>query len=456
MENQWKSVLNGVKSQIPAHSFRMWIEPIRWIKGEGNAVVLACPNHFSRKRIMTNYAAILEESLRRVMGADVQLVLEVGAVEPEKPRAGATRPAARSQLGPGLQLELPAVARHQIYGRQLRRDWTFDNFVVGKSNDFAYSASMSLASEMDSRRNSLFLLSGTGMGKSHLSQAIGHRIMDRFPNDRVYYITAEDFADDMIQSFRNDTVDQFKEKYRHQCDVLLLEDIHFLTGKERTQVELSFVLDYLLNAQKRIIFTSCYLPGDIPKINEQLRSRLTGTLVSHIDPPDFQTRMKILDRKGKSVNIRLPRDVAEYLAGELTENVRQLESGLIGVAARSSLTGEPVDIRLAENVVRTIAKARREITVEYIKETVCRHFKVSVEDLVSRSRRKAILRPRHLAIYLSRKYTDQPLQSIGKSFNRYHATAIHSIAVVEKGIKTDTTMRREVEYLCDKIEARPE
>jgi len=256
----------------------------------------------------------------------------------------------------------------------------------------------------------------------------------------------------MIRAFRNDAIDKFKERYRNQCDVLILEDIHFLTGKDRTQVELAMALDYLLDAEKKIIFSSCHLPSDIPKMNDQLRSRLSCGLIPTIEPPDFRTRVKILQRKAAQSSQQVPLEILEYLAGELCQNVRQLESGLIGVTAKSSLLGEPISVDLAKSVVQNITRTQKAITIDRIKEVVCKHYNISVSDIVSKSRKQAIALPRHIAIYLSRKMTDQTLQAIGKSFNRYHATAYRSVGAVEKAMKSDTAVRNQVKYLTDKLE----
>jgi chromosomal replication initiator protein len=324
---------------------------------------------------------------------------------------------------------------------------------VGQNNRFAYSAALGLASEPTRNHHSLFLSSETGLGKSHLSQAIGHHILNHFPAENVFYITAEDFTNEMVRAFRGGEIDQFKEKYRRKCDVLLLEDVHFLTGKERTQIELALALDDLLNADKKLIFTSSCLPANIPRLNDQLRSRLSGGLISNIEKPDFATRVQILQRKMGDHGVALPRNLIEYLASELSENVRQLESGLIGISARVSLAGERVDMRLAQEVVRGITSRARAITVQSIKELVCRHYGVSSDELESRSRKKRIVRPRQMAIYLARKYTDQSLQAIGRSFNRYHATAIHSVGAVEKGVKADAAMKEQLHYLCGQLES---
>jgi chromosomal replication initiator protein len=335
----------------------------------------------------------------------------------------------------------------------MRKDFTFDHFVVGGNNDFAYSASLSLASRKIAHQNSLFLLSKTGLGKSHLSQAIGNYILSEYPSERVYYMTADDFSNEMIHAFRHDSINKFKGKYRNQCDVLLLEDVHYLSGKERTQIELALTLDTLFESGKKIIFSSCCLPAEIPKINDKLRSRFSCSLISNIDPPDFRTRVKILQKKAMHNGYKLQEDVIHYLASELTEDVRQLESGLIGVTAKSSLLGAPIDLMLAESVVKNIVRHRKNITIDAIKKLVCKYYSISINDIVSRSRKQSIVRPRQIAIYLSRRYTDSPLQTIGRSFNRYHATALHSIGAVERGLKGNGPMQKQVEFLCSKLES---
>ena len=324
--------------------------------------------------------------------------------------------------------------------------------MVGSNNDFAYSASLALASRKNTQQNALFLLSKTGMGKSHLSQAIGHHVMSIDPTDRVYYITAEDFSNEMVQAYRHSSIDKFKDKYRNQCDVLLLEDVHYLSGKERTQIELALTLDTLFESGKRIIFSSCYLPADIPKLNDKLSSRLSCGLISTIDPPNFRTRVRILQKKVWANSYQLPENVIHYLADELTEDVRQLESGLNGVAAKSSLLGIPIDLKLAESVVKNIVRQRKRITIDVIKKLVCKYYNVGLEEIASRSRKQNHVRPRQIAIYLARQYTDAPLQTISRSFNRYHATALHSINCIERMLKQDSALQKQVGFFRQKLE----
>jgi chromosomal replication initiator protein len=444
MEAVWEKVKSAIKNRIPTHSFEMWIEPLDLEKGENGQWILSCPNFFSKKRISDLYGNLISAELSTATGNLCKLTFAVGAKR---------KPGLQKELVPDHQLPLPNDLIRPHSGRFLRRDFTFDQFVVGASNDFAYSASLSLASRKENQQNALFLLSKTGMGKSHLSQAIGHHVLSEYPDERVYYITAEDFSNEMVQAFRQDSISKFKGKYRNNCDVLLLEDVHYLSGKARTQVELALTLDSLFEAGKRIIFSSCYLPGDIPKLSDELRSRLSGSLISSIDPPDFRTRVRILRKKAMSNGYQIPDDVINYLASELTEDIRQLSSGLNGVAAKSSLLGARIDLNLTESVVKNIVRQRKKITIEVIKKLVCKYYNCSHKDIVSRSRKQRLVRPRQMAIYLSRRYTDAPLQSIGKAFNRYHATALHSIHSIERELKANSSIQKQVEFFHQKLES---
>jgi chromosomal replication initiator protein len=446
MEAVWKDIKATIKTRIPVHCFRMWIEPLQLESKQDGHWEVCCPNAFFKTRVQEHYGSLIASELDKLLGKPCNLCFTVS-------KNAVKKNGNRSQISGFSQLSLPGENIRPHGGRLLRKDFTFDQFVVGSNNDFAYSASLSLASRKDSQQHALFLLSKTGMGKSHLSQAIGHHVLSEYPNERVYYITAEDFSNEMVQAYRHDAIDQFKNKYRTHCDVLLLEDVHYLSGKERTQIELALTLDNLLESGKRIIFSSCYLPADIPKLNDILRSRLACGLISGIEPPNFRTRVRILQRKALLNGYVISDDVIQYLAGELIEDVRQLESGLNGVALKGSLMGVPIDISLAQSVVKNIVRQRKSITIGDIKKLVCKYYNVSTEDIISKSRKQGLVRPRQMAIYLARRYTDQPLQTIGKSFNRYHATALHAINCIERGIKTNSAVQKQVHFFCQKLES---
>jgi len=445
MEVVWEKVKSAIKSKVPSHTFNMWIAPLKYGGFDQKTFTLYSPNFFSKNRVKSHYATLISDQIAEALGNKVIVIIKAGRQNAES----------LSELAPSRQRSLPNMGIRPQNGRLLRRDFTFDQFVVGGNNDFAYTASLALASRRKRQNgceNALFLLSKPGMGKSHLSQAVGHFILSEHPTESVYYMTAEDFSAEMVSAFREDTTDRFKEKYRTGCDVLLLEDIHHLSGKDRTQIELAMTLDFLLEADKKIIFSSCYRLTDIPKLNDKLRSRLSYGLTSTIDSPDFKTRVRILKKKALSYGTQVPGEVLGYLASELTDDVRQLESGLVGVSAKSSLLGIPIDLDLAASVVQHITRQRKKITIEAIKKLICKHFNITVVDIVSRSRKQAVVRPRQIAMYLSRRYTDAPLQAIGKSFNRYHATALHAIGSIEKGIRRNEAVKKQVEYLQKKLE----
>jgi len=445
MERVWQKIKASLVQRLAPHSFRMWIEPLKLGQAKPQVLQLACPNLFFRKRVSDHFARMIQSELHHLTGEDTQLDLVVAECS-ESQDNGAMPPSPQ-------QLPLPNMVIQPHYGRLLRKDFTFDQFVVGKNNDFAYSAALSLAVRKNTQQHSLFLLSKTGMGKSHLSQAIGHHILAQFPTERVYYMTAEDFTNEMVLSYKTNSITSFKEKYHKSCDVLLLEDVHHLSGKDRTQIELAHTLDSLFDEDKKIIFSSCFSPSEIPKLNENLRSRLTCGLISNIEAPDFRMRVKILKKYANANSWAIPKDVMEFLAMELTQDVRQLKSGLVGVTAKASLLGCPIDIPLATSVIKNMVTKVQSITINSIKKLVCKYYNVTAKELESQSRKHAIVRPRQVAIYLARRYTDQPLQTIGRSFNRYHATALHAIGAVERGIRQGGPIQRHVAYLTRKLES---
>lgn len=463
MESFWEDVKSHVKSTLPDHSYRMWIDPIELIDHSDQQISLSSPNSFSLKRLKENYLPLFKEVFSKLGygGMEINFKVQPGKT-PVKKKGGKKEnssggagayPAISAGARPLQQMELPGLGDRFNNGRMLKKGFTFDDFVVGKNSDFAYSASLCLAQGKINGSSILYLLAKNGLGKSHLSQAVGHHIMTNSASKRVYYVTAEDFTNEMIFSLRNNTIEQFKEKYRRKCDVLILEDIHFLSGKDATQKELAVTLDYLLDADKKIIFSGCDLPDDIPKINNQLKSRLTLGLVTEIDTPDFDTRVRILKKKSQNYGYDIPMPVTEYIAQELCDDVRQLESGLIGVAARGQLMGSNIDVDLARTVLANIARNKERITVDTIKKLVCTEFSISENDIVSASRKRIIVKPRQMAIYLAKKYTDQSIKKIGTSFNKYHATAIYAINSVEKEIKQKSVIYEQVKYLSSKLES---
>jgi len=317
MEGVWEKVKASMKASTPAHVYKMWIEPVEFLKASDEGIVLECPNILFKRRLWENFGATIKSELNRLVGRQIKLLLEVSEENGNGNGNGKVKKYKRKpSLSVDSQRDLPRIGCQPKYGRLLRKDFTFDRFVVGENSTFAYNAAVALASQ-ENKFPPLFLLSQPGMGKSHLSQAVGHKILSAFPNERVMYITAEDFTTDMVNSLRSNAITEFKQKYRNNCDVLLLDDIHFLSGRTRTQDELALSLDYLYDSGKKIIFSSTMLLKDIPKLNEHLRSRLSHSVISEIQVPDFSTRMKILKHKSSHCSCAFPNEVLEYMADSL-------------------------------------------------------------------------------------------------------------------------------------------
>lgn len=443
MQDAWNRAKTCIHQKIPDHNYTLWIEPLKYVSQRDEEIVLGCPSSFFRKWVTRHYLSLIEEELEGVCSTACRVTLKLSDV-----REGNGRDVREEE-----QLFLPHVTDRQHMLSALHTAFTFDQFVIGMCNDFAYNAALSLASSENTCHNPLFLLSKTGLGKSHLSHAVGNHILKKNSTIRVCYITAEEFTNTMIRALRHDRIEEFKEKYRRQCDVLLLEDVQFLSGKVKTQDEVAYTLDALLEAKKKLIFTGTYLPGDIPKMDEKLISRLSAGIISNIESPDYDTRVRILEKKAALKQVDISGDVIHYLASELTQNVRQLESGLIGVAAKASLLNLHIDTKLARSVVRNIVRHAQEITIERIQKLVCKHYKLTMEELLSRSRKRNIVQPRQTAMYLARRYTGQSLQAIGRSFSRYHATTLHAIRAVERSIRDSGPIQKQVEFLSGKLES---
>ncbi len=311
---------------------------------------------------------------------------------------------------------------------------------------------MALATEKNLHNNALYLFSSTGLGKTHLSQAVGNYIIKHKPQAKVLYLSVENFTNEMVFSIKNNAMNSFKDKYRKNCDFLLLEEMQFLSGKETTQSELGFTLDALFNDDKKIIFTGSLPPKDIPRLGNQLKSRLSSALLGSIDPPDFETRLGIVTKKSNLLGMELQNEVKEFLAGKPFRDMRQLEGCLIRMSAQGTLLNQMPDLALAESVVREQFSEKQEISIQTIKDVVGKYFRVSQEEMTSRSRKRVHLLPRNLSIFLSKKYTNQTLETIGKAFNRDSTSVIYAVNAVEKDLKKNPEMGKQLRFLSAQIE----
>lgn len=439
MEAIWEVVKTDLQGRISPSGFSLWIEPLRVEPGPTGEFRLTCPNPFALRWVQSNYLPWITQALARLS-------------QPLTVKLLAARPGPRS-LAPPLagQLCLPLANPGRRRGRSLNRDFTFDKFVVGGSNRLAFRAAEALAQNDTFFNGILFLTSSPGLGKSHLSQAVGNCLLASTPTAPVLYVTAEDFANDMVRALKGGQMAGFKERYRGECEVLLLEEVQFFSGKEKIQAELCYTLDTLLERRKKLVFTSCYLPGEISQLSQELRSRLTGGLITPIGPPDFPTRVKILSRKAAGRGVNASREVLEYLAEHLTEDVRRLESALDCLVARSTLLQEPVSLRLAQEVLQDLKAVAPRLSVSQIQKVVCDYYQVSLRELLGRGRQKKLVRARQMGLYFSRLYTQKTVMLLGRLFQRSHASVVHALQTLERDRQVQPQVEKEVKFLEEKM-----
>ncbi len=441
----WTEIKGRISSSLPKNSFSLWIDPISFLGKDDKNLVLGCPNRFARNWVMENYLDLIKDNLNKVNAGDLNVVFKV---QPSKNKHSGSH-----NTPEPAQLTLPNLKPHQ--GRRnlyFNRDFTFDRFIVGRSNEFAYSASRALAHTDQWDYHTLLMLANTGLGKTHLSQAAGQAILEENPRSRVYYITAEQFTNEMISSIKNNRIESFKDKYRRCCDVLLLDEVHFLSGKQKTQVELGYTLDALTTENKKIIFTSALPPKDLPQMSKELSSRLTSGLVTTIENPDYDTRVKILTRKTSEHNMRLSKEIIHLLATRLTRDVRQMESALNYLKAKSKFLKAKIDPDLAKDVINCLVSGETSITSKEISKLVCGYYKVDPQMLRSKSRKKIYSYPRNIYSYLCRSHTNETLENIAGSINRSHSTVLYASELIEHKMKTDRELRNQIDFLNQRLE----
>ncbi len=445
MNGVWEEAKKQIRSEIPDQSFSLWIKPITFLERRDDTVVVGCPNKFSRNWVMDHYAPLLERKLAQIEGSALRVSLQVKPAPPT--------PAPPRVVRESRQLAFPNMQRRGVMtARWLKNNLTFDRFVVGKCNEFAYSVSRSVSCGNDMPYTPLFMLANTGLGKSHLAQAIGHEVLDRAPETRVCYVTAEDFVNEMIFSLKNNQIEAFKNKYRRGCDVLLLEEVHFLSGKEKTQKELEYTLDSLINERKKIIFTSAVLPKDIPNLSKEMESRLTSGIITTINRPDYATRLKLLEKKAAESALKLSEEAAHLLAKHLNRDVRQIESALSCLKAKTELLKEKISKSLVMDVIKCHVNQVAGHSLDDIMGLVCRYFSLDTHTLTSRSRKKNHAYPRNLYAYLCRNHTEATLEEIGASINRNHSTVLYAAEVIASKAKTDRNVRKQVDFFSKRLE----
>ena len=456
----------GLRSRLPATAYEIWIEPLVRIEapkqgrsrgraqaeitrdcgktGEngGEGLVLGCPNEFSLNWIRQNYGQEIEEVLSTLDPPGVGYEL---AVAPPLPRAETPGPAP-------AQPELP-YAPGRILNRSegLNPAFTFDQFITGPSNLFAHQAALALAAGQGMPLPTLYLQAETGLGKSHLSQAVGWSLSNGRSQGRVLYLTAEEFTNQMISSIKTGQTDTFRSRFRKRCDALILDEVQFLSGKEKTQAELGYTLDNLMSDGKKILFSGSRLPKEIPGLKKELASRLSMGVVAVIDQPDLETRVRIVEAKARDKGVELPAEVVEALARTIRRDVRRLESGLMNLIARSRLLNRPLNGDLVREVLGAQA-ATPATDLTRIIDLVCRSFRVTPKELASNSRLKKITQPRAIVFYLGRRYTDLSLAELGRRLGRRHTTVLYAVDRIERAVVRKNRLGRQVMLLAGKLE----
>ena len=444
-EYVWTSICRSLSELMSQSNMKIWIDPIQPLRLEGGILFLGCPNRFFMSWLKEHYYRLMLQALKQLPPCDGlpdRIELEVSL-----PR----KVSKTNNAAPQAQYELPDLGIHRAAPLRFNRRFTFDHFVVGDTNQYAFSATQAMAMGQELNTDALYLLSEPGLGKSHLSQALGQHVLTKNAASRVYYLTAEDFTNELVYSIKNKNVDEFKNKYRKACDVLVLEEVQFLSGKEKVQAELCYTLDSLIENNKKVVFTAARLPKDIPRLGRHFSSRLSNSLISTISQPDYQTRLRILLKKAEDYGIKASGSVLEFLAEKIRKDVRQLESVLTGLGAKSKLMNMPITMDLAKDTLGDLVEVGSDITIDLIRKQVCRYYQVSEETLNSRSRKKNIVLPRNVGMYLARKLTDLSLENIGKEFGRNHSTVLYSVNVIENGQRRDFKLKNQVEFLTGQM-----
>ena len=437
-DNVWNEVLNLIKVELTEVSFNTWLKTIEPISISSSKVILAAPNEFTKGILVGRYLNLIKNAINQVTEGDYDIQFII--------------PGEEYSLNIGQSM-VQETNNDNNQRSQLNPKYTFDTFVIGNSNRFAHAASLAVAEAPAQAYNPLFIYGGVGLGKTHLMHAIGHYILSQNPNSKVVYVSSEKFTNELINSIREYRNEEFRSKYRN-IDVLLIDDIQFIAGKEGTQEEFFHTFNALHEANKQIIISSDRPPKEIPTLEDRLRSRFEWGLIADIQPPDLETRIAILRKKANVENIKVSDDVMLYIASKIQSNIRELEGALIRVVAYSSLTNSEVTEELAEEALKDILSNNKntEITVELIKEAVSKGFKIKIDEFNSKKRTRAIAYPRQIAKFLTRELTDLSLPKIGDEFGgRDHTTVIHAYEKISTDINENPDLKRKIDNIVKEL-----
>lgn len=442
IDTVWQDALQYIQKKVPKQVYDTWFIPVHLDRIENATAHIGVPNKFFGEWLDTHYGSLLVEAMATAHGGELMAVAftvrEKGVALQSESQAIVNGPRSITQSKPRR-------------GIQLNPKYTFKNFVVGAGNQFAHAACMAVAEQPGHTYNPLFIYGGVGLGKTHLLNAIGNHVAEK-SDLRIAYLTTEQFTNEVINSIRYDKMMDLRKRYRH-IDMLMIDDIQFLVGKERTQEEFFHTFNALYEGHKQIVLSSDRFPKDMPDIEERLRSRFEWGLIADLQPPDVETRIAILRKKSEDEGVKLPEDVIQFLSTTMKSNIRELEGSLVRLGAYASLTGQVITLDLAKNVLRDLIGDKKKIVaMDDIQEAVCTQFHVKITELKSRRRSKTLVHPRQIAMYLCRELTDASYPEIGRQFGgKDHTTIIHACRQVAKAKETDTMLQTTIETLKEQI-----
>ncbi|WP_160680309.1 chromosomal replication initiator protein DnaA [Clostridium sp. C8-1-8] len=442
----WDKTLNIMKGEMSEVSFNTWIKSCEPIYMDSDTIKFSVPNDFTKDIIEKRYKTLFVQAIKLVSSKKYNIEFLIQS-ELQQENEISTRPNKEESSN------ISVVSVNDEMSATLNPKYTFDSFVIGNSNRFAHAASLAVAESPAKAYNPLFIYGGVGLGKTHLMHAIGHYILKNNPKAKVVYVSSEKFTNELINAIKDDTNEEFRNKYRN-VDVLLIDDIQFIAGKERTQEEFFHTFNTLHEANKQIILSSDRPPKEIPTLEDRLRSRFEWGLIADTQAPDFETRMAILKKKADVEKLNVANEVMVYIATKIKSNIRELEGALIRIVAYSSLTNREITVDLASEALKDIIsnKQGNHVTIELIQETVANYFNLRVEDLKSQRRTRNVAYPRQIAMYLSRKLTDMSLPKIGEEFGgRDHTTVIHAYEKISDGLNSDEVLQNTVNDITKKV-----
>ena len=438
----WQQVLAEIQTKLSKPSFDTWLKSTKAVSFIDSSLIICAPTNFAKEWLETRYVKMITTTVFECLGKHVEVQF---VIEENLPNTGGT--------SISLSSKESVVLSEDSYPNMMNPKYTFDTFVIGQGNRFAHAASLAVAEAPAKAYNPLFLYGGVGLGKTHLMHAIGHYVLEHNPNARVMYISSEKFTNEFINAIRDNRGESFRNKYR-TIDVLLIDDIQFLAGKDGTQEEFFHTFNALHEEHKQIIISSDRQPKEIPTLEERLRSRFEWGLITDIQPPDLETRIAILRKKAKAENLEIPNDAMGYIANQIDTNIRELEGALIRVVAYSSLVNQDITVHLAAEALKDIIPSNRPriISILDIQQRVGEFFGMKLEDFKARKRTKAVAFPRQVAMYLSRELTDLSLPKIGEAFGgRDHTTVIHAHDKILTSLKLDHELSKIINNITEKI-----